>query len=55
VFYKDREQTWRLLQIAICPNFTYYLSRIIGIEDNITAVTGTGLRCFSPSKNFSPV
>lgn len=28
--------------VAIYPNFTYYLSRIIGIEDNITAVIVTG-------------
>ena len=28
--------------IAIYPNFTYSLSRIIGIEDNITAVIVTG-------------
>ena len=28
--------------IAIYPDFTYYLSRIIGIEDNITAVIVTG-------------
>ena len=28
--------------VAVYPNFTYYLSRIIGIEDNITAVIVTG-------------
>jgi hypothetical protein len=28
--------------VAIYPDFTYYLSRLIGIEDNITAVIVTG-------------
>ena len=28
--------------VAVYPNFTYYLSRIVGIEDNITAVIVTG-------------
>jgi hypothetical protein len=28
--------------VAIYPDFTYYLSRMIGIEDNITAVIVTG-------------
>lgn len=28
--------------VAIYPNFTYFLSRTIGIEDNITAVIVTG-------------
>lgn len=28
--------------VAVYPDFTYYLSRIVGIEDNITAVIVTG-------------
>jgi len=28
--------------VAVYPNFTYYLSRLVGIEDNITAVIVTG-------------
>ena len=28
--------------VAIYPNFTYYLSKTVGIEDNITAVIVTG-------------
>jgi hypothetical protein len=28
--------------VAVYPDFTYYLSKLIGIEDNITAVIVTG-------------
>ena len=31
-----------MAMVAVYPDFTYYLSRLIGIEDNITAVIVTG-------------